>query len=168
MTAVDGAQLTIIAGPGKIATSISAETPSWWVKLGKSNPLLLMIVPLGLFLLLSVRNKRKQEKAQQERLGSIKRGDRIQTIGGIIGNVVQTEEGRVLVKVDESNNTKIWFARSAVGRVLGEENRPTPRPRSKQRKGSRAAHGSSKATGVRCLSPSRAVSGEGKRAAALL
>jgi len=121
LAAVGQSTLTITATPGKVATSIVAETPSLLVKLTTQYPLLLFVVPVGLFLLMSVRNKRKQEKAQQEKLGSIKRGDRIQTIGGIIGNVVQTDEGRVLVKVDESNNTKIWFARSAVGRVLGEE-----------------------------------------------
>jgi preprotein translocase subunit YajC len=110
-----------ITATGKTATSIVAETPPWWAKIFNNQPMLLLILPLGLFLLLSVRNKRKQEKAQQQKLGAIKRGDRIQTIGGIIGNVVQTEDARVLVKVDESNNTKIWFARSAVGRVLGEE-----------------------------------------------
>jgi preprotein translocase subunit YajC len=80
-----------------------------------------MIIPLGLFMLLSIRNKKKQERAQQEKLGSIKRGDRIQTIGGIMGNVVQTEDTRILVKVDESNNTKIWFTRAAVARVVSEE-----------------------------------------------
>jgi len=106
---------------GKTVTSIAAETPPWWTRIFNSSPLMLMIPVLLLFLFVSMRNKRKQEKAQQQKLSSIKRGDRIQTIGGIIGNVVQTDEARVLVKVDESNNTKIWFARSAVGRVLGEE-----------------------------------------------
>ena len=72
-------------------------------------------------LFVQMRNKKRTENAQKERLNAIKRGDRVQTIGGIIGNVVQAEEARILIKVDESNNTKIWFARSAVGRVLGEE-----------------------------------------------
>jgi preprotein translocase subunit YajC len=121
LASIGPATLTISAGPAKNATSIAAVSPPWWQKIANINPIVLMILPLGLFMIISVRNKKKQEKAQQEKLGSIKRGDRIQTIGGIIGNVVQAEESRILVKVDESNNTKIWFARSAVGRVLGEE-----------------------------------------------
>lgn len=116
-----GSATGMITTSGKAVTSIAAESAPWWSKIGSTSPIVLMIPVLLLFLFVSMRNKRKQEKAQQEKLGSIKRGDRIQTIGGIIGNVVQTEEARVLVKVDESNNTKIWFARSAVGRVLGEE-----------------------------------------------
>jgi hypothetical protein len=30
-------------------------------------------------------------------------------------------DDKILLKVDESNNTKVWFARSAIHRVLGEE-----------------------------------------------
>ena len=47
--------------------------------------------------------------------------DRVQTIGGILGKVVEAEETKVLLKVDESSNTKIWFSRSAIDRVLEEE-----------------------------------------------
>ena len=36
-------------------------------------------------------------------LKQLKRGDRIQTIGGIQGTVVTVEENRVAVKVDESH-----------------------------------------------------------------
>jgi preprotein translocase subunit YajC len=60
----------------------------------------------------------KEEKARQALLKQLKRGDRIQTIGGIQGAVVRAEEARVEVKVDESSNTKIWFARSAIARVI--------------------------------------------------
>ena len=53
----------------------------------------------------------------------MKRGDEIQTIGGIIGKVVDPKEDRVLVKVDESSNTKIWFARSAIATVTAEDSK---------------------------------------------
>ncbi len=45
----------------------------------------------------------------------------MQTIGGELGKVVEAREDRVLLKVDESSNTKIWYTRSAINRVLGEE-----------------------------------------------
>ena len=56
-------------------------------------------------------------------LDNMKRGDRIQTIGGILGTVVEVREGEVVVKVDESNNTKIKFSRSAIQRVVTEEDK---------------------------------------------
>ena len=54
-------------------------------------------------------------------LSQLKKGDEIQTIGGIIGKVVEAREDRVLVKVDETANSKIWFSRNAIHRVLDEE-----------------------------------------------
>jgi hypothetical protein len=35
--------------------------------------------------------------------------------------VVDTRDDRVLLKVDETSNTKIWYARSAIHRVVAEE-----------------------------------------------
>lgn len=64
--------------------------------------------------------KRKQDKSRQQMLDGMKRGDEIQTIGGIIGKVVEPREDRVLVKVDESSNTKIWFSRTAIARVTAD------------------------------------------------
>jgi preprotein translocase subunit YajC len=84
-----------------------------------------VFLPLGALLLLYVfmmsGSKRKEEKKRQDLLTQIKRGARVQTIGGIIGKVVDVEDDRILLKVDESSNTKIWFARTAVHRTLGEE-----------------------------------------------
>ncbi len=106
------------SGSGAAPTS---QPVPWWAGI-RSIPLPFLLIPVfALMLIVQMRNKKRTEKAQKDRLEAIKRGDRVQTIGGIIGNVVQAEETRILIKVDESNNTKIWFARSAVGRVLGEE-----------------------------------------------
>ena len=69
--------------------------------------------------------KRKKDKERQLTLSNLKRGDEITTIGGIIGKVVDPKEDRVLVKVDETSNTKIWFSRSAIARVTVEDSKPT-------------------------------------------
>ncbi|HWE03439.1 MAG TPA: preprotein translocase subunit YajC [Tepidisphaeraceae bacterium] len=86
-----------------------------------SSPLVPMIAVMAIFMFYSFNSKRKQEKAKQDLLNGMKRGDRVQTIGGILGTIVEVRETEVVVKVDESNNTKIKFARSAVNRVIGEE-----------------------------------------------
>jgi preprotein translocase subunit YajC len=80
--------------------------------------MLMLVIVLWIFVFSS---KRKEAKARKERMATIKRGDRVQTIGGIIGKVVETEDARILVKVDETSNTKIWFVREAIQKVLGEE-----------------------------------------------
>jgi preprotein translocase subunit YajC len=99
------------------APTTQAEAKPAWVDM-LSNPMLLVFGALLVFMLFSGKNKRNEEKQRQEMLKQLKRGDRIQTIGGIQGAVVRAEESRVEVKVDESNNTKVWFARSAIARVL--------------------------------------------------
>lgn len=80
---------------------------------------LLMVMLIWMFF--SFNSKRKQDKARQAQLAAMKRGDRIQTIGGILGTIVEVRDSEVVVKVDESNNTKIKFARSAVAKLSLEE-----------------------------------------------
>ena len=83
-----------------------------------------MMIPILLLLVLYVfmfRSKKNQEKQKQSMLEGMKRGDRVQTIGGILGNVVDVRPEKILVKVDESSNPKIWFARRAIDRVLQPE-----------------------------------------------
>ena len=81
-------------------------------------PLLLGIVVLYFFM---YRSKKNQDKALKEQLGQMKRGDRVMTAGGILGKIVEVEDSKVLVKVDENSNTKIWFTRDAIRRVLTED-----------------------------------------------
>jgi preprotein translocase subunit YajC len=81
-------------------------------------PLLLGIIVLYFFM---YRSKRKQERQRQDLLGSMKRGDRVVTAGGILGKIVEVEDSKILVKVDENANTKIWFTREAIRRVITEE-----------------------------------------------
>ena len=54
-------------------------------------------------------------------LSALKKGDEVQTIGGVLGKVIETRDDRVLLKVDESSNAKMWFTRAAIQRVITEE-----------------------------------------------
>jgi preprotein translocase subunit YajC len=100
-------------------TTGGGDAPGWF-NIFKSPvvPLALGLIVLMLFM---NRSKNSQEKNRQEMLKQLKRGDRVQTVGGILGSVLRAEENRVEVKVDETNNTKIWFARSAIQRVVEAE-----------------------------------------------
>ena len=57
-------------------------------------------------------------------LAAIKKGDRVMTIGGIIGSVMTVSESEVTLKVDESANVKITVIRDSVQRVLLEDEKP--------------------------------------------
>ncbi len=100
-------------------TPTSQPAPGWMqVISGPMFPLLLGIAVLYFFVF---RSKRNQDKSRKQMLEQLKRGDRIQTIGGILGTVIEIRDGEVLVKVDESSNAKIRFSRSAIHRVVAEE-----------------------------------------------
>jgi len=81
-------------------------------------PILIGILVLWFFVF---RAKNKTERSRTDMLSKLKPGERVQTIGGIIGTIHSiNENGEVKVKVDETNNVKITFSRNAIHRVLEE------------------------------------------------
>ena len=53
-------------------------------------------------------------------LRGVKKGDKVRTIGGILGTVVDIRDDEVVIKVDEATNTKLHLVRSAISKVLAE------------------------------------------------
>lgn len=84
-----------------------------------TNPMILLIAMLGVFYLMIWRGQSKEKKKKQDMLSAIGKNDRVMTIGGIIGTVVTVKEDEVVVKVDESTNTKMTFTRRAIQKVFG-------------------------------------------------
>jgi len=79
--------------------------------------LLMPAVMIGGLVLLFVfmgRKPRQQEKKRREMLANLKKGDKVTSIGGIIGSVMEVRENEVTVKVDETSNTRVKFLRSAI------------------------------------------------------
>ena len=67
------------------------------------------------------RGPRKKQKQQKQMIQALTKNDKIQTIGGIIGTVVDIKDNEITLKVDESNNTKIKILRSAIGKNLSKD-----------------------------------------------
>ena len=105
--------------PAVSTTGGSDAAPAWFKIFG--NQFFPLILGLVVLMWLMSRFKNTKDKSRLDMLKQLKRGDRIQTIGGILGTVLRTEENRVEVKVDEANNTKMWFTRSAIHQVIEEE-----------------------------------------------
>jgi preprotein translocase subunit YajC len=70
----------------------------------------------AIFYFLIIRPQNKKQKQAKEMLASLKKGDRVVTIGGIRGEVTSIKDDIVVIKVDGS--TKIQFTKSAVNTVL--------------------------------------------------
>jgi preprotein translocase subunit YajC len=67
------------------------------------------------------REPKKRQRQQQQMIQSIKKNDKVRTVGGIIGVVVDVKDDEIVLKVDESNNTKIRIMASAIGKNLSNE-----------------------------------------------
>ena len=75
-------------------------------------PLIIMIV---LMYFLMIRPERKRKKKEQEMLNSLKRGDRICTIGGIYGTITDVKDDTFTLSVGRDNLTMVvarWAIRS--------------------------------------------------------
>lgn len=64
--------------------------------------------------------QRREKKKHAAMLSQLKKGDRIQTIGGVLGTIVEVRDREIIVKVDESNNTRMRFTRAAIQGVVEE------------------------------------------------
>jgi len=77
-----------------------------------------LLLALGVFWVFIMRGQRKERQKQADMLANLKRGDRVQTIGGVLGTIVDVRDQEVVLKVDETNNVKMRFNRAAVKEVL--------------------------------------------------
>ena len=67
------------------------------------------------------RGPRKKQQQHKQMVQTLAKNDKVRTIGGIIGTVVDIKDDEITLKVDESNNTKIKVLPSAIGRNVTKE-----------------------------------------------
>ena len=60
----------------------------------------------------------------QQLLSSLKKQDRVLTIGGLIGTVVEVRDDEVVLKIDENANTRARFTKNAIQQVLKSSDGP--------------------------------------------
>ncbi|ASQ91791.1 preprotein translocase subunit YajC [Prosthecochloris sp. GSB1] len=86
-------------------------TPNPFVQL---VPLILIFVVFYFFL---IRPQQKKQKEREKVLESLKRGDRVVTIGGLHGTVAGIDSEKKTVLLQVGDNLKLKFDRSAVANV---------------------------------------------------
>jgi len=79
----------------------------------------LPLILVMFFMFFRAPQKQKQQRKKLEQ--SLEKNDKVLTIGGIIGTIVDLKDDEITLKVDESNNTKIKIRRSAIGRNLSKD-----------------------------------------------
>ncbi|MFW5653404.1 MAG: preprotein translocase subunit YajC [Planctomycetota bacterium] len=88
-----------------------AAGAGWWLWL----PMILVLVVL---FWTSITSQRRERKKKDAMIAALRKHDKVQTIGGIIGSVIETKPNEIVLKVDEANNIKMRFSPSAIQQVL--------------------------------------------------
>ena len=102
--------LILQAVPAAGATGAAAADPAQ-----QSNPWSFLLMVGGIivvFYFFMIRPQQRKAKAEQQFRDSLKKGDKVVSIGGIHGRIASVEDNGILVEVD--NNIKLKFDKSAL------------------------------------------------------
>lgn len=81
---------------------------------------LLVVMFLFLYLMMFRGPKKKQQK-HSNMVKALQKNDRVKTIGGIIGTIIEVKDDVITLKIDESNNTKIKVITGAISGKISDE-----------------------------------------------
>ena len=84
--------------------------------MGAMGQFLIFIPILGIMYFLMIRPQQQKQKQQAEMLKRLKVGDKVRTVGGILGTIKYVSEQTV--KLEVAPNTVIEFLRGAVDKVM--------------------------------------------------
>ncbi len=91
----------------------AGEQPSPWLS---ALPMLAVMV---IFYFLLIGPMRKRQKALQQLVGALKKGDRVITNGGIYGEIQGVDADTVILKI--ADNVRIKIAKSAIAGLEAKE-----------------------------------------------
>lgn len=81
-------------------------------------PLILIFAVMYLFMF---RGPKKKQQEHQKMVSSLSKNDRVRTIGGIFGTVLDVRDDEIVLKVDEATNTKMRVSPQAIATVLKDK-----------------------------------------------
>jgi preprotein translocase subunit YajC len=84
--------------------------------------LIMFALIIVVFYFLMIRPQNRKQKEAKKMLDSLRKGDRVATIGGLRGSVVSVKDDAVVLKVDDT--TKIEFNKGAISQVLERKEEP--------------------------------------------
>ncbi|MNZ66279.1 preprotein translocase subunit YajC [compost metagenome] len=74
------------------------------------------ILMFAVFYFLLIRPQQKKQKQRTSMLNQLKKGDKITTIGGLHGTIVEITDDTVVIRVNDT--TKMTFERSAINTIV--------------------------------------------------
>jgi preprotein translocase subunit YajC len=80
---------------------------------GMMSTVVMMVAMLGIFYFMLIRPENKRKKEAEEMRSAVRKGDKITTIGGIVGTVVDVKENNIVVETS-ADQVRIELAKWAI------------------------------------------------------
>ncbi|MFP4013494.1 MAG: preprotein translocase subunit YajC [Chitinispirillaceae bacterium] len=96
------------------------------------NFIFIMIAMFVIIYFLMIRPEQKKQKERQKMLSALKKGDKVLTIGGIMGVIQNVKDSTYSIKIGE--NTVVEVTKSAVSSVLTAEGNEKQADKDKEKK----------------------------------
>ncbi len=80
---------------------------------GMSSSIIMIIAMLVIFYFMLIRPENKRKKEAEQMRSSVKTGDKITTIGGIVGTVVDVKDDKIVIETS-ADQVRIQFAKWAI------------------------------------------------------
>jgi preprotein translocase subunit YajC len=100
---------------GSATTGADQDAQSPFGNFGSFFPMLMLLL-VGM-IVFSFFGGRRQRKKRSAMLDSLQKRDTVLTRGGVFGTIVEIKPDRVVLKVDESSNTRITVLRDSIEQV---------------------------------------------------
>ena len=80
---------------------------------GMGSSIIMLVAMLAIFYFMLIRPENKRKKEAEQMRASVKTGDKITTIGGIIGTVVNVKDDKIVIETS-ADQVRIEFAKWAI------------------------------------------------------
>ena len=80
---------------------------------GMGSSIIMLVAMLAIFYFMLIRPENKRKKEAEQMRGAIKTGDKITTIGGIIGTVVNVKEDKIVIETS-ADQVRMELAKWAI------------------------------------------------------
>ena len=77
------------------------------------SPIIMMVLMIAIFYFMLIRPENKRKKEAEQMRSAVKKGDKITTIGGIVGTVVDVKENRIVIETG-ADQVRIEFEKWAI------------------------------------------------------
>ena len=80
---------------------------------GMGSTMLMLIIMIGVFYFMLIRPENKRKKEAELMRSSVKKGDKVTTIGGIVGTVVDVKENNIVIETS-ADQVRVELAKWAL------------------------------------------------------